>query len=379
MNKFYSDVAIVIPCFEPPQTLVAYVAAFIARGFSHIYIVNDGSDAQCDFTFAQLETMEVCTVLVHRHNKGKGAALKTAYHAIATAFETCRVVITVDCDGQHAVHDVCRIAEALPQHPDGLLLGARDFSKAGVPIKSYAGNRCASFLFFLLYGRWVQDTQTGLRAFSAKFLPKMCEIQGARFEYEMAVLTTFANEKIPIKHISIDTIYIQGNESTHFNPIADSLRIFRVLFKRIGRFLLSSGTACLVDISLCWLLLYLLAPTIQADLLRIGISVGVARLCSLVVNYSLNKCFVFHVSKVTKMTFARYLALAIGNVLAATVLIYLGHTVFYMGERIAKLCADTILLCINYQVQRLWVFSAANLGGNREKTNDSTESSAADE
>lgn len=56
----------------------------------------------------------------------------------------CRAVITADCDGQHTPEDVMRIAEAVKEHPDDLILGVRDFSVAADgskgPFRSRFGN-----------------------------------------------------------------------------------------------------------------------------------------------------------------------------------------------------------------------------------------------
>ena len=63
----------------------------------------------------------------------------------------CRAVITADCDGQHTPEDVMRIAEAVKEHPDDLILGVRDFSVAAdgskVPFRSRFGNM-SSYEYF---------------------------------------------------------------------------------------------------------------------------------------------------------------------------------------------------------------------------------------
>ena len=56
-----------------------------------------------------------------------------------------------DCDGQHTPEDVMRIAEAVKEHPDDLILGVRDFSVAAdgskVPFRSRFGNM-SSYEYF---------------------------------------------------------------------------------------------------------------------------------------------------------------------------------------------------------------------------------------
>lgn len=363
MNKDYQKIAIVIPSLEPTQGLVAYTKELIAQGFMHIYIVNDGSDGTYDPIFQRVSALEECTLLTHPHNRGKGAALKTAFHHISQTYPQCRGVITADSDGQHAVKDVCRMADSLLHSHGGLLLGGRNFSNKSVPFQSLIGNRISALIFWLLHGALVQDTQTGLRGFDIALLPEMCAIQGERFEYEMAVLTTCTSKKIPIHFIPIDTIYIDGNVGSHFRPLADSARIGWVLLGGLCRFLMSSGISAILDIALCWSFLSLLAHIIPSDLLRIGLCVVLARTISMVVNYTINKVYVFRRTTTPRCCFGRYLLLVIANMAALTVLIYCGHHYLGISERLITILSNVLLFIVNYQIQKIWVFSVAALGG----------------
>ena len=38
-------------------------------------------------------------------------------------------MITADCDGQHTVEDIRRMGQAMEEHPDSLILGARKASR----------------------------------------------------------------------------------------------------------------------------------------------------------------------------------------------------------------------------------------------------------
>lgn len=357
MNTNHQNLAIVIPSLDPTQALVSYIHDLIAQGFAHIYIVNDGSQPHCAPIFQSLAAIEGCTLLTHPENLGKGMALKTAFHHIQQTFPRCGGIITADSDGQHAVKDVCQMADALAQYPGHLLLGGRSFSQGDIPIKSLLGNRLSSLVFLLLHGTWVQDTQTGLRGFDMSLLPLMLSIPGERFEYEMAVLTTCASKKIPLHFLPIDTIYINGNAGSHFRPMADSLRIGGVLFGNLCRFFLSSGLSWFIDIALCWGLLYYFAYFITSNLLRIGLSVALARTISLVLNYTLNRIYVFGATAHSRRCFGRYLLLAMANMVALTALIYLSYRWMGIDERLATILASAILFCINYPAQKIWVFS----------------------
>ena len=71
-----------------------------------ILVVDDGSS---DGT-ARIAREKGCTVLVHEVNRGKGAALYTAFAAAKErGFD---VALTVDADGQHPAEEAKRVLEA---------------------------------------------------------------------------------------------------------------------------------------------------------------------------------------------------------------------------------------------------------------------------
>ena len=82
----YSDVTVVLPSLNPDGKLIKTVESLISAGFRDIVIVNDGSDAEHTANFPDTERYPQCTVLNHWINRGKGAALKTAYLPPAGSF-----------------------------------------------------------------------------------------------------------------------------------------------------------------------------------------------------------------------------------------------------------------------------------------------------
>ena len=100
-------------------------------------------------------------------------------------------IVTVDADYQHLPNDVLNIALRLLGNQDSLILGIRDFSEKGVPTLNRFGNRLTSFIFKLLYGENIKDTQTGLRGIPNRYLNLCLEASGKRFEFEMNMLIKF--------------------------------------------------------------------------------------------------------------------------------------------------------------------------------------------
>lgn len=363
------DTAILIPSLEPTIELIDYIKQLTNCGFQNIIVVNDGSNHNYDSIFQQIDIFEACTVLVHPLNLGKGTALKTGYAYIQEHLPQCTGVISVDSDGQHAIEDVCHMASALSHYPKTLLLGCRDFSHNQIPVKSRVGNRISSALFFLLFGKWLSDTQTGLRAFDSSLLSKMISIDGTRFEYEMRVLAICSTEKIPIERISIQTIYNENNEGTHFQAVGDSMKIAKVLLGSIGSYSLSSGLSTIADILIAWFLLDFLLPHMPIEhLLRIGLSTTIARIISMIINYTLNKKFVFKEDRNTGKSSMRYILLCVANMILSTAFIYTGFATFGINDKLLKLISNAVLFCINYQVQRKWVFRKEKyINGKKER------------
>lgn len=345
-----------IPSLEPDERLPAYVEALLARGFAHVVIVDDGSSEKYQPIFSRMAEMEGCTVLHHEVNRGKGAALKTGYAHIASAFPEACGVITADADGQHAVEDCWRLAEALCQGKDELYLGSRDFSLPHVPKKSRYGNKITSCVFKVLYGQWLPDTQTGLRAFPAARLEFMQQVTGDRFEYEMNVLIACARAGIAMVPVTIETIYENDNSGSHFHPFRDSYRIYKVLLGNFIMFMGASIVSFLIDNGVFALMENLVLVNMGDG--REILSTLIARVVSAPCNFLLNKNFVFK-AKGNSKTFIRYVILAVGLLLASAVGVELIVKLLNFAPALAsivKLVVDTLLYFVSYRIQHRWVF-----------------------
>ena len=368
ISKAVREAAILIPSLEPDDRLPAYIQKLQESGFGTIIVVDDGSSEAYQQIFREVESIPRTVVLHHDVNHGKGVALKTGYQYIMEHLPKVRGIITADADGQHTVPDCIRLAEKLEEGEHAVYLGSRDFSLPDIPPKSRSGNRITSTVFRLFYGVWLPDTQTGLRAFHREELPFMlqvAEVEGERYEYEMKVLIACATKKIPLIPVTIETIYENGkNEGTHFHPIRDSYRIYKVILGGFIRFMGTSLICFLVDQLLFNLFNGWLFPLLGISL-NIGLPLGIrldntslanytARLFSAILNFRLNKDLVFRV-KGAKGAGLRYAITAVGIIILSTLGIKaLG--LIGMAPWLAKLIVDTVLYFLSYRVQRQWVF-----------------------
>lgn len=355
-NKKITDITIVLPSLNPDEKLKNTLNGILQKGFHNIVVVDDGSDAEHKAPF-EYAREKGCTVLVHEINKGKGRALKTAFEYCMTRSD-CIGVITVDGDGQHGAKDIYNCGKAMLEHNgEHVILGCRDFSEENVPFKSKYGNNITKFAFRALCGIRISDTQTGLRAIPAKFLPAMIEYKGERFEYETNMLLEMKTQGIPFSEVKIETIYLEDNASSHFHPWRDSFKIYKIIFK----YSLSAGASAVIDLLLFYIALYVFElfniGTMENTQLAVVLSTVIARVISSLFNYSVNRKVVFRSS--SRNSFVKYYILCVVQMCVSAILVAglssLGVT-GKVGKLLIKLVVDTCLFFISFGIQREWVF-----------------------
>ena len=333
---------VVIPAYEPDEKLLRVVAELKRDTDYAIVVVNDGSSEAAEPVFAALP--EGVTLLRHAQNRGKGRALKTAYEYIAAHFPQSEGIVTVDADGQHLPADVVRVSEDWEAHPETLVLGSRRFTGT-VPWRSRAGNAITRVVFRLSTGVSVYDTQTGLRAFAVSRIPMMLEMRGERYEYEINVLLYATRQHMPIREVTIETVYIADNASSHFHPMRDSWRIYKMILL----FAASSLLAAAVD----YVLVLSLSALFEKQEPGLLWSVVLARVISSFLNYMLNRKLVFE--DCSRRSVFRYYLVAAGIMAANYGLLSLISGV--MPLALAKLLVELALYPLSFYLQRRFVFA----------------------
>jgi len=322
----YDTICIVIPAFHPNEQLPAFCAQLRAGGFSHIVLIDDGNPPSYAGIFEEAER-QGCAVLHHEGNRGKGAALKTAFAYIRGALPACVGVVTADADGQHLAADIALCADELLANPGALVLGSRDFTAPQVPSRSRAGNGAASSAFWLFCGRRVIDTQTGLRGVPAALLPRLLKTHGSRFDYETNMLIDCAAARVPFRCPSISTVYV-GDNPSHFRTLSDTFYVFMCFV----RHLLPSMAAFVLDFLLFWLFYVLL----QHVPLGLFIAAAAARIVSAPVWHLLRR----------ERDWARTLSLSLGGMLVSAVVMYLLHQWVGLSPLLVKPFIDVLIFFV---------------------------------
>ena len=202
------------------------------------------------------------------------------------------------------------------------------------------------------------DTQTGLRAIPNSMMQMCLEIPGDRFEYETAVLIRACKEK-RVEEETIHTVYLDENKGTHFHPVKDSFRIYKLLLGTFVKYLFVSLSSFLLDF-----LLFLLGTKIlfRGASWKILAATVCARIISSIYNYLMNKKVVFENDGSYVRTGMGYLILCVIQCAVSGVSVQILTNALGIDEAVIKPIVDIILFFINYWVQKKIIFGERKNG-----------------
>lgn len=352
--KTYS---ILIPALNPDQKLISLIQDLIsnAKPFDSILIVDDGSDEAGQAIFNQIKQLKYPNIHImhHPHNLGKGAALKNGFKALIEHNPQLEVIATLDADGQHTVGALNDCLMTFNQHPNALVLGVRKFTNE-IPLRSQIGNILTSKLVNSITHQNISDTQTGLRVIPTTYAEQLIEFTGDRFQFEFDMLLKAKSYGVKVVEQPILTIYIDGNQSSHFRVIRDSLSIYSRFFK----FAASGLISFLVDILFFEITILIFNNHILGTVL---VATVVSRLLSAIVNYSLNHRVVFEQNG--QNTMIKYGILFVVQMIVSGFMTNFVTNIIPHNNNvtpmIAKIIVDFTLFIISYRIQRDLIFKRA--------------------
>ena len=308
------DIVVLIPAYKPNTEIMKKFIDELIVKFKNIVIVNDGSGDEFDSFFECFEKLNI-KVLKHDVNMGKGKAIKTGFTYIT--------------------------------ENNSLVVGCRDFSEPQTPPRSKFGNNLTKMMFLLFVGIKISDTQSGLRGFSPDLMKKFLKVSGDRYEYETNMLIECKNDGIEIKEVPIQTVYINNNETSHFNPLKDSIIIYKLFIK----YVMAAISSFVLDMLIfCFLLTF---SFINNDY-NILIYTIIARVISSIYNFITNSKLVFKNSN--KSSIIKYIILAVVQMIVSGLGVSFVAKYLKINVPVIKLMVDTIIFIVNFIIQREWIF-----------------------
>ena len=347
-----SDILIIIPAYNPPIKLFEELLTKLDGAFKNVLIVNDGSDETYNSFFKKLE--KKYHVLKHEYNLGKGKAIKTAYSFAIDNYPDSKAYVVIDCDNQHDVEDMINCCKKAIEYPDSLVIGVRDFSLENVPFKSKNGNKITRLMFKWLFNCNISDTQTGLRAVSPNLAKKLINVSGERYNYELKCLMTCCEENIPIIEVPIKTIYIENNKESRFNPIKDSI----IIYKEFLNYYLKLFIPYLISLISFLCIFYFLSS--NNDLKALILTNFIAGLINIITNIAFNYKNIYKHNNIGNNIV--YILKKFLKIFIASFIIYICYNLLDINLLLSKILVDIILTIIIYIIFR-------NVGFNSEKKN----------
>lgn len=220
--KSSPTIYILIPAYNEGPAIKSVIDEVIKSGWKNIIVVDDGSR---DSTYTEAKKTKA-VVLRHSLNRGKGAAVKTAFAAAQKL--GADAVVTIDADGQHDPSDIQKLVAALHKGYD-VVLGTRNFAELHIPRYKAFANKLGNFFTWMLYGIWVQDSQSGIRAYSKHAL-SCIRINSDRYEFESEIVRELRVNRLKWIEVPITVRYTKyamqkANKQSLMSALKTALRL----------------------------------------------------------------------------------------------------------------------------------------------------------
>jgi glycosyltransferase involved in cell wall biosynthesis len=195
----------VVPAYNEGNT-VSGVVRSLCGVVDEVIVVDDGS-ADRTGSVAQAAGARVVR---HFINRGLGAAIGTGIAAALRA--DARLIVTFDADGQHDAADVARMFEPLRSGRADVTIGARTMDRQLMPRTRRIANWLGNALTYVLFGLWVQDSQSGLRAFTSDAAAAL-DLRCDRMEVSSEIIREIRRQKLRLEEVPIRPVYTEYSMS----------------------------------------------------------------------------------------------------------------------------------------------------------------------
>ncbi len=346
---------ILIPAYDPPDSLIQYVAELMEVGYEDIIVVDDGSRDDKQYIFDTLEDGG-CRVLHHDKNRGKGIAIKTGLFYYSGKYEgLADGVITVNSDGTDPIRDIDRISEVLHEQKSEkqphLVTAVRDFDSPNITAESVRANVFMTMVFRWIFGVRIGDVLCGLRGIPDARVQTCLTFPEKTYAYDVAQLIGFIKEGVEEVPVKIPP----GNPEAeqHFRKIKHTFLINVVIWRKLMIFGATSIIAALLDIILFW---YLTKYVLTGVRYPIIVGTVLARIVSATLNYNLSRRLVFKTNESKRKSFSQFFTLAAVQCGISAMSVHFLEMLFDGAAVPIKIVIDLFLFFVAYKIQDKFIF-----------------------
>lgn len=208
--------SVIIPCYNELHTIETVILAVQAMDYPEIEIIIV-DDASADGTQEKLKTLNQSLpfkLLLHSHNKGKGAALRTGFQAASG-----EIVTIQDADLEYDPSEIPTLIQPILEGKADVVYGSRFMGGRPHRVLYFwhmIGNRMLTLLSNIFTNLTLTDMETCYKAFRKDILEKL-ELHENRFGFEPEITAKIAQLGCRIYEVGISysgRTYQEGKKIT---------------------------------------------------------------------------------------------------------------------------------------------------------------------
>ncbi len=214
-----------IPAFNEERFIGSLVLA-VQSYVDHVIVVDDGSSDRT----VEIARKAGATVVQHRINQGKAAAVNTGFAYVRRLQPA--VLVMLDGDGQHCAEDIPQLLAPVRENEADVVVGSRFLTiKSEIPAYRKVGQHSLTLMTNLASGVRVSDSQSGFRAFSARALEQLSFSQGG-FSIESEMQFLVREHQLRVLEVPIKVIYA---EPAKRNPVSHGMQVLNGILRLVGQ------------------------------------------------------------------------------------------------------------------------------------------------
>lgn len=191
-----------------------------------IVVVDDGSDDHgCD----HLEESEDLHLVIHKQNRGYGAALKSGIRAAKGD-----IIGITDADGTYPNWFIPELYRKMRENKDTMTVAARTGEKVHIPLIRRPAKIALNILANYMTSTKIPDLNSGLRLFKKDIAQKFFHIISDGFSFTTTITLAMLVNNYNVSFIPID--YAPRKGTSKIKPFRDTLNFVILIVRTIAFF-----------------------------------------------------------------------------------------------------------------------------------------------
>jgi len=194
------SLTVIIPVYNEIQTIEEILKRVQDTGLAdEILVVDDGSQDGTREVLARLDGQGPVRVILHEHNQGKGAAVRTGIqHARGD------LLIIQDADLEYDPRDYPQLLKPILEDKADVVYGSRFLGGPRRPILFWnmVANKILTLVTNVLYNNILTDMETGYKLFRREVVQDM-PLHARGFEFEPEFTAKILKRKVRLFEVAI--------------------------------------------------------------------------------------------------------------------------------------------------------------------------------